>query len=331
MKMQRKITALMLALSLLLFSGCSSVKITTDLNSRLLAACGSTVLSLPEFTFILMDCQNRYNLYYSGLGMKDFWAAETGEGTVSDQVKNSELKQEVCILLLLNQLAREKGISLTAQEKDCCREAAKNYIDGLSEPELFFTGGDESALTRLYEKYGLAQKVIGQLSSSVNDEISDNDKRVILLQVISCDTKEKAEEAQKRIAAGESFKLVAEEYSTLQIVDYQVTRGVLNPVLEEKAFHMSDGEISDIIGTDEAFYLLKCVNDFDRSLSETYEESTLDGIRYTIWSQELAEYADNHKVSLSNGLWEHIEFSETTAMKTTDLYANFRHYWKKQK
>ena len=330
MKKHNKPVWLILALAVVLFSGCSALRVTTDLQKRILASSGSTDLTLQEFTFLLMDCQNRYNLYYTGLGMTGFWETETGGVSFADQVKNSELKEEVCTLLLLDRLAREKGISLTAENRETCRRAAENYLKGLSEPEILFCGDNADALKSLYEKYGLAEKVIAEICNIVEDEVSDNDKRVILLQVISCRTRDEAQQAAQKLKDGESFKSVAEQFSTLQIVDYQVTRGVLNPILEEKAFHMSDGEVSDIIETGDAFYLLKCVNDFDQGLSRTYEESTLDGIRYAIWSQELADYAKDHKVAVSSGLWEHITFSETTAMKTTNLYTNFRNFWKSQ-
>ena len=327
----KKLLACLAAIFLVVCSGCSGkLKLTTDLNRRLLASCGSSTLSLQEFSFMMMDCQNRYNLYYTGLGSSGFWEEETEGRSFSDQVKESELREELSVLLLLNEMARGKKISLSSEEKAICTQAASDYFNGLSEPEKEYCLGTMDTVASLYEKYALAEKVIALLCSDMDEEVSDNDKRVILLQVISCPDLATAEQALKRVEEGESFSEVAREFSTLQIVDYQVTRGMLNPVLEDAAFHMSDGETSQIIRTDEAFYLLRCVNDFDQSLSKAYEKTTLDGIRYAVWSEELMDFAKDHPVAISYGLFGKLTFAETTAMQTTDLYATFERYWNAQ-
>ena len=109
---------------------------------------------------------------------------------------------------------------------------------------------DESKAASLYEKYRIAQKTIDELCSGINTEVSDNDKRVMILQLIAAPSYEEIEQAKERISSGEDFESVAKEVSRVSQIEYQVSR-TLNPILEETAIYMSDGEVSDIIQTEQ--------------------------------------------------------------------------------
>lgn len=127
----------------------------------------------------------------------------------------------------------------------------------------------------MYEKYRIAQKTIDELCSGINTEVSDNDKRVMILQLIAAPSYEKIEQAKERISSGEDFESVAKEVSRFSQIEYQVSRGTLNPILEKTAIYMSDGEVSDIIQTEQNYYLIRCVDDFDEVLSSENESQVL--------------------------------------------------------
>ena len=159
----------------------------------------------------------------------------------------------------------------------------------------------------MYEKYRIAQKTIDELCSGINTEVSDNDKRVMILQLIAAPSYEKIEQAKERISSGEDFESVAKEVSRFSQIEYQVSRGTLNPILEETAIYMSDGEVSDIIQTEQNYYLIRCVDDFDEVLSFT-------------------SYAKEHTVGISEEIWENLHFYQTTAFTSDDLYETYDRY-----
>ena len=179
----------------------------------------------------------------------------------------------------------------------------------------------------MYEKYRIAQKTIDELCSGINTEVSDNDKRVMILQLIAAPSYEKIEQAKERISSGEDFESVAKEVSRFSQIEYQVSRGTLNPILEETAIYMSDGEVSDIIQTEQNYYLIRCVDDFDEVLSSENESQVFGKLRYATWSQSFTSYAKEHTVGISEEIWENLHFYQTTAFTSDDLYETYDRYF----
>ena len=134
------------------------------------------------------------------------------------------------------------------------------------------------------------------------------------------------EQAKERISSGEDFESVAKEVSRFSQIEYQVSRGTLNPILEETAIYMSDGEVSDIIQTEQNYYLIRCVDDFDEVLSSENESQVFGKLRYATWSQSFTSYAKEHTVGISEEIWENLHFYQTTAFTSDDLYETYDRY-----
>ncbi len=73
----------------------------------------------------------------------------------------------------------------------------------------------------------------------------------------------RADAALKRIRGGEPFEVVANEYSggprTGGDIGY-VEKGSLNPAIDEVAFSLKPGEVSDVIETPQGFYILRALD-----------------------------------------------------------------------
>ena len=74
----------------------------------------------------------------------------------------------------------------------------------------------------------------------------------------------KAQTALKRIRAGEPFEALANEFTpgparTGGDIGY-VEKGSMNPAIEEVAFSLKPGEISDVIETPQGFYIIRALD-----------------------------------------------------------------------
>ena len=127
-------------------------------------------------------------------------------------------------------MASGLGVTLTDEERSACQAAAADYYGSLSDEEKSYVQSDESKSSIFVcKKYRIAQKTIDELCSGINTEVSDNDKRVMILQLIAAPSYEKIEQAKERISSGEDFESVAKEVSRFSQIEYQVSRGTLNP------------------------------------------------------------------------------------------------------
>ena len=325
--LRKQIIGLAACLVGLCFSGCRDVVLSTSLNDHILFSGTKTRLSLEECSLVFLDFQTRYNLYYENLGETDFWKEKAGEIDFSDYLRDGRIKEELCTLVLLNDMASGLGVTLTDEERSVCQAAAADYYGSLSDEEKSYVQSDESKAASLYEKYRIAQKTIDELCSGINTEVSDNDKRVMILQLIAAPSYKEIEQAKERISSGEDFESVAKEVSRFSQIEYQVSRGTLNPILEETAIYMSDGEVSDIIQTEQNYYLIRCVDDFDEVLSSENESQVFGKLRYATWSQSFTSYAKEHTVGISEEIWENLHFYQTTAFTSDDLYETYDRYF----
>ena len=115
--MRKQIIGLAACLAGLCFSGCRDVVLSTSLNDHILFSGTKTRLSLEECSLVFLDFQTRYNLYYENLGESDFWKEKAGESDFSDYLRDGRIKEELCTLVLLNDMAAGLGVTLTDEER----------------------------------------------------------------------------------------------------------------------------------------------------------------------------------------------------------------------
>jgi len=329
--MKRNISGLLLAVMILSsLCGCGRIGglyFSTSLSDTYIAAGHKANLTTKEANLIFMDYQNRYNAYYNQTGMTGFWDSSVEGYTFGEYLREKRIKEEICLLLLLNDMAVDEGVELSAEEIAECENAAAEYYDGLSEIELSYCMANWSDVCSLYQKYRLAQKTVETIVDGAYLEISDNDKRVIAVQIICMNDKAEAEAVREETISGADFLQAAKAYSNLAKVEYQVSRGTLNPALEEVAFYLADDEISEVIEAEGNFFIIKCINDFDEALSIANEDRVYRQSLYEYWSPAVEEYARGHEISFHRRLWTSMKFYQTEAMESVNLYDVYKKYF----
>ncbi len=335
----------------------------TDRSVMLAAAGNSTALTAPACSLIFLNTQSLYNRYYENAGMTSFWsrmipadgaasvdssaaagqeesaestresasAAETGDENTSgqmmsfaDYIKNGRVRNEVAALILLGDYAAENGISLTEEEKNRCSAAAVEYYGTLSDAEKEYTGASESDVNELYTSYRLAQDVIRQMTADAYLDISDNDRRVIDLQILCVSDADLADQLHEDLVSGADFTRLAKEYSLLDQTEYAVSRGELNPVLEETAFLLDNDEVSEVIPADGVYYVIRCLDDFNETESAKNENRVLDLARYSQWSRDVVQSSGNETVLFLDSYWDSMTFAESDELTADCLYTIYQ-------
>ena len=320
-----------LSLFLILFlSGCriGDFYFSPSLFGTTLAAGRFSSLTVSEANLLFMDCQSRYNSWYGSDNPGNFWEEEVSGLSFSEYLRESRMKNEICALLILLDIAKERKISLSEEEKSACRQAAVFYYSGLTGEEKAYCKASERDAVSLFEKYRLAEKTIHALMDGAYLEISDNDKRVITLWVICTQSLSEAEALKEQLDNGADFLQKAKDATLLPQVEYQISRGDLNPALEEVAFYLRDQEISDVISCKDAFYIIKCVEDYDENLSRSNESSVYNRLRYEQWSREVLAYASKDAIGIADRLWKSFRFGLTDQITAGNLFDCYREYLK---
>lgn len=103
----------------------------------------------------------------------------------------------------------------------------------------------------------------------------------------------KAVAALKRIREGEPFEAVANELSTGPRTGGDigfVEKGSLNPAIDEVAFNLKSGEVSDVIETPQGFYILRALD--RRGGGSLTVRATRDNVEDRIYREKLEKKYD---------------------------------------
>ena len=140
--------------------------------------------------------RNRYqNIYTSQL-----WSVKADDsGATFEEKLLGQIEQFLIELGTTNLMADEQGIELTGQEKDSLKALAKEYYRGLSEQDRDYMGVTESEVYDLYCEYYRADKLVAELTRDENLEVSDAEAKVIQVQQIVLDSRERAEDILSQV------------------------------------------------------------------------------------------------------------------------------------
>ncbi len=309
----------------LLLGGCQiagrKVVFTTGLGNKDLFRIGETVCTLPEAKVYLCNYQNIYGSVYG----VELWKQESSKKELEQYVKEmtvSELARITC----MDQLAKQQDISLSEEEKKQAADAAKAYFVSLTEDEIAYMDVTEETIRTLYENYALADKLYRSLTEGVNEEVSDDEARIMHAMQIFVTEKEKANVIAQRLAAGEDFISLASDYNEAQDIEVTFGRGDVPTEVEEEVFSMEDGQISPCIETASGYYFIKCVNKYDEELTQENKVKIAQEREKTAFNDAYDEFVSEQDSMLNEKLWEETKMDTSGKITTNSFFSVYAQY-----
>lgn len=316
-KNKKKVLAGALAAACL-FGGCNiggrQVVITSGLGSQDVFRIGSESCKLAEAKVYLANYQNIYGKSY-GI---DLWEQGFKTGKLKKYIKEVTLS-EMAKIICMDLLARERGITLSEEERQKMKEAAEKYYKSLNKEEREFTGASEASITSMYEDYALAIKVYRSLTDGVNEEVSDDEARIMEAMQIYVKSKKEAAEVEAKLGAGEDFAAVASNYNQKPAIEITFGRGELPQEAEEAAFELDNGEVSGCIAAADGFYFVKCVNKFNEELTDANKSKIVETREKAAFDDVYEAFVAELPSRLNEKVWEDITLV-TDGSITTDSF-----------
>ncbi len=226
------------------------------------------------------------------------WQCVHPEGGLFEDRLRESVENQIVELTVLSDLAEEAGLSLTEDEKADCRSRAKALLEAA--PALAEAGTDEGSAARVYETSLLAGKYYAQETAGMEVALTEAEKadcQVLSLMQIFIGAEDDAhtgegqtpqqlaQDLQKRVAAGEDFKTLAEAFNSenacLSFVmnakgyAFDVDARVDNAVAQA-ALSLTAGQVSPVIQGEMGWYILKCLSVSDEALCRQAEAAALE-------------------------------------------------------
>ena len=310
---------------LMCLGGCQignrQIVVSGSLSDKQVFKIGSATCGVKEAKVYLTNYQNIYGTAY-GLNL---WEHDFGDDSLTQYVKDITL-EELTHVVCMDLLAESQEVSLSEEEKANVASAAKEYYASLSEDEVAYLAVTESDIAEYYAHYALAQKLYHSLTNGVNDEVSDDEARVIEIMQIYVTDETKAAEVLSKLKNGDDFASVANNYNQLSSIQVTVSRDELPAEVEKVAFDLDNGEISDEIPVDHGYYFIKCLNKYDEELTEANKSNIVEKREKEAFDDIYNEYVSGLSSYLNQNLWDELELDTDASIATDSFFEVFEKY-----
>jgi len=250
-------------------------------------------------------------LRYEELYTDKIWDVAVDEsGTTFEETLVNQIHDFLKELKTMSRMADEENVTLSGKERELVKQAAAQYMENLK------NAGDSFEITRdvaesLYEDYWKAEKLVETLTENVNLEVSDSEAKVITVDEIVLSDKDQADETLKKVRTeGTDFMTVAKEVSEDQEIEKKISRGMRSEEYEQAAYALASGEISDVIGADGKYYILRCVSDYDEAATKIRKEEMVREKKNEAFYETYSEYAAKVHLAKDDSLWKNLSITD---------------------
>ncbi len=320
--MKRQIKYRILAVFLLLalqLAGCqlgdTQVMVSAGFSDNDVFKIKNEVCTLPEARVVMTNYQNMYATMY-GI---DLWKHKFGSNDLENYVKDLTISR-LAQIMAMDFLAEEKDISLSKEEKGKIQEAAEEYYNSLNDTEKEYMYVKQGDIEILYKRYGLANKLYTHLTQGVDDEVSDDEARVMEAQQIFVTSKEKAKEVAGQLKEGTDFLSVANIYNEASEIEVTFGRNDVAPEVEKVAFSLENDQVSRRIKTDKGFYFLKCINHYNQEKTDDNKSVILEKRRKEAFDDVYMEFLDTLSSEFNEQVWEQVKVEVNQEVKTDSFF-----------
>lgn len=341
--MKKKIVICMLAgmLAISSLAGCSSFQ-----ADDVVATVGDQEITAEIANFYARYVQAQYETYYSAYLGDDMWNSEASEGkTYEESVKDSVL-ETLEDMVLLEQHMDEYEVSLSDEEKQLVKDAAKEFgeVNPLEDKEK--VSGSEKAVERVMTLMAVQIKMQDAIQSGADTEVSDEEaaqksmqyvffpytstdeegKSVEMTDEEKDEAKEKAEAFAKEVKEAEDFEAFAKEREAeAKTATFDAESTAPAEDLIKAADKLEEGEVTDLIETDRGCYVAKVNSLLDREATDAEKESIVNERKQKLYEDTCEKLRKDIKIEVNNDVWEKISFKDikvTIKQVEQDPYAN---------
>ena len=314
--MKKRILSLLIILSLAL-CGCGGKK-ELALRADEVLAVGDLVCSWPEAQIFILS---QYHKYTSAYG-KGIWQVEMEESSFESYIKEG-LLDYLKLLFLADYGAEQQNLALSQAEKSSVSRAADSFMKALGEEEQRKTGITREVAEAAYSRYARAQIFYRQAMIDGQVEISDEDARVITLQVVELEQRVgfvQTREVLKDLEAGKSVSEVLRGLEGVSSKRENVVRGQYPQELETIAFSLKEGQWSPIITLGSSYFLIQNVNSFDREATAQHKAEMEKEARDENLNATLKKLADAVQLIYNPNRWENWNMQQFEEIPGVNFY-----------
>lgn len=299
-----------LILFLITVSGC----LNRNQNDYIATVEGEKI-SLEEFKVYLYIAQQEFEK----LGDEDIWDTSFEAGLTAEEAAKERALDSLVHVKISTKQAKRLNISLTEEQKEQAKLDASSFLNSLTDSQLQNIAITEDKMLKIMEEKAIYKEVYEEVTK--NFEISEKDFQnsykayiskkdnlnalkldieYIFISPVSTDKTQQdilnqAKEVLQKSKEGKDFKQLVDEYSKSNeiIIDSgkeTIEKGRYIEKLEDIAFNLKQGEVSDLIIVDSDYYIIKLNDRIESSIKEEYRNKYIKQKKDEIFEQEYSNW-----------------------------------------
>lgn len=261
---------------------------------------------------------------------KDIWDFKMEDGKTFEDYAKNEIVKQITQLKVIGQEAKRLEIALDEDEKLEAKATAKDFLKRVSKEDKKYYQLKESTMTLIMEEHLLAKKVYDIATNEVDTTISDEEAKQITLQYLVIMTKgtdkngnkvdmskeekkiakKKAKNLYKQAKEASSFYSLAESYTDAEKVEITFGKNEMPKYLEDIAFSLKKGEMSELIEGEDGYYILYCINDNDEDAAIAKKEEIIQEQQDKLFRKKFKKWAKKYNVIIGTKVWDKIELNK---------------------
>ena len=281
------------------------------------------VCALPVMKLLLM---NNMNLHGESYGIDLLQNEDLKVQKKFEQYVKKTSMDEIKRVYSMVAFANAQGVTLTDEQKELAQWAGEDCFKSLTDEEVSYLSVTQEQVQDIYEKYALADKLYQVLVQDVNEEVSDDEARVMEIRQIYTTNEEQARKAVADLKEETEFSTVAANYNEADEIMLTLQRGMLPQEAEAAAFSMENGEISDLIETDQGYYIFYCDNKFDEEQTQIHKQDIVEQRKQEAFHSVYDPFVETISSKLNESVWTDISIREMEQFSFADFYVIYQKY-----
>lgn len=323
-----------------------AVCLTGALIASAMTGCGinknATAASFADGTTVKMEVANfamRYQqastdaLYRQILG-DNVWSQDVyGNGTTLEANTKDDILETLHEMYTLKLHMSDKGVSLTAEETKAITDAATAFLAANDTAAIKEIGATQAAVEELLTLHTIQNKMRAAIIAEADTNVSEEEANMRAYTMLKFSTegtydeeynyiepseedivaiKQQAADVFAEIASPADLDTVAEAH------ELETTSGTYaadNTSLEEEVKTaldaLQEGEMSELITTDSALYILRLDAETDEEATEDNRQSIIEDRQDELYDETLAGWQENDGWEVETKQISKIEFKNT--------------------
>ncbi len=319
-------------------AGCGSVN-----KNAVVATFDETEIALgvPNFAARLQQAysDDMYSYYFGGSA----WDSDfSGTGvTMQEDVKNSVM-DSMFELYTLNAHTQEYGVALSEEDQTKIAETAAAFIEANSREALKELGADQEIVEEYLRLVTIQAKMHEAIIANVDTNVSDEEAntsaysyvRVSKTTYTDADgnsaqyTEEELEMLAETVGAFATEAKAGTLEEAAETYGYTVSTGtftaddeMLDTAVLTALQGSEEGAVSDVIDTENAYYVVRLDAKTDAAATETTRESIIRDREDALYEEVLSGWQEEHTWEVKESVWKDVTFDRlfTTVEPTDDV------------